>query len=118
MSFLLSGTSLRRPANLDESNSTQHVQQRLLNGRVGRDYFGDNKRVWALDYNKTNPTDYTTIRGIYNAYLQSASAVTWEVTEANYTVSSTLVHVDLTKRAFTVRGDSYISDFTLVLTEA
>lgn len=117
MSFILNGTSLRGPATIEESNSTQVAQNRTLSGAVTRDYFGSNKRVWTLEYQNTNPTDYTTIKNIYNSYLSTQSAVTWQVTETNYTVSQTNVHVDLLVRKFSVRGSSYISDFTLTLTE-
>lgn len=103
---------------MDEANSTQYAQQRTLSGRVGRDYFGDNKRVWGLDYKNVNTTDYTTIKTLYNTYLSTGATLTWEVTETNYTVSSTNVHVDLVERGFSVRGSDYLSDFTLTLTEA
>lgn len=118
MSFMLSGTSIRRPSSIDESNSTQVAQNRTLAGTVTRDYFGSNKRVWKLEYQNTNPTDYTTIKNIYDAYLSTQSAITWQITETNYTIAQTNVHVDLLMRSFSVRGSSYISDFTLILTEA
>ena len=118
MSFLLSSTAIRNPYSISESNSTQVAQQRTLAGSIGRDYFGSNKRVWKLEFKNVNPTAWTVIDGIYRTYLSTASAVTWEVTEANYTISQTSVHVDMQNRSFSVRGSSYISDFTLILTEA
>lgn len=118
MSYNLSATTIKRPTTITETNSTQVAQNRTLGGSVTRDYFGSNKRVWILEYNNTNPTDYTTIKNIYNTYLSNGTAVSWSVTETNYAVSSTTVHVDLLERGFKVKGDSYISDFTLTLTEA
>lgn len=117
MSYVLNSTTIRRPSTFAETNSTQVAQNRTLGGSVTRDYFGSNKRVWILEYSNTNPSDYTTIRSIYNTYLSTGTAVAWEVTETNYTVSSTTVHVDLLERGFKVKGDSYISDFTLTLVE-
>jgi hypothetical protein len=117
MSYLLSGTTIRGPYSIEESNSTQVAQQRTLSGAVGRDYFGSNKRIWTLEYKNTNPTAYTTIKTIYNTYLSTGTAVTWQSTETNYTIASTTVHIDLQIRQFSVRGSSYISDFTLILTE-
>lgn len=117
MSYVLSGSTLKRPSSFAETNSTQVAQNRTLGGSVTRDYFGSNKRVWVLEYNNTNPTDYTTMRNIYNTYLSTGTAVSWAVTETNYTVSSTTVHVDLLERGFKVKGDSYITDFTLTLVE-
>lgn len=118
MAFVLSGSNIKAPNSLSESNSTLVAQQRVLSGAVGRDYFGSNKKTWELRYTNTTKTNYDTINTIYQAYLSSGTAVTWEVTETNYTISSTSVHVDLQERGFSVGGADYISDFTLVLTEA
>lgn len=117
MAYILNGTTLRRPGTVDERNSTIMAQHRTLDGTISRDYMGSNKRVWILSYENTNATDYTTIRNIYDAYLSNAAAVTWEVTETNYTVSQTSVHIDLQERGFRVKGTDYLSDFDLVLTE-
>lgn len=117
MAYLLSGTTLRRPGTVDERNSTQMAQHRTLDGTISRDYFGSNKRVWILSYENVNTTDYTTIRNLYDTYLSNAVALTWEITETNYTVSQTNVHVDLVDRGFRVKGTDYLSDFDLVLTE-
>lgn len=118
MSFILNGVTIRGPYSIEESNSTQMAQQRTLSGAVSRDYFGSNKRIWTLEYRNTNPTAYSTINGIYTNYLSTGTAVTWSSTETNYTIASTTVHIDLQVRDFSIRGSSYISDFTLILTEA
>lgn len=118
MSYVLSGQTIRRPSQMDESNSTQMAVQRTLSGAINRDIFGSNKRVWTLVYDLTNKTDYDTIKGIYDSYLATNTTKTWEVTEANYTISQTRVHVDLLERGFSVKGDQYLSSFTLTLTEA
>lgn len=118
MSYLLSATTIRNPYELTEQNSTQVAQQRTLAGSVGRDYFGSNKRVWSLEYRNCKKADYDTIKTIYNTYLSTATPVAWQVTETNYTISATTVHVDLVERQFSVRGNQYLSDFNLVLTEA
>lgn len=117
MAYLLSGTSIRRPSNFKETNATQAAQQQALNGTVSRDYFGSNKRIWTLDYQNVNSTDYATIKTIYTAYLSGPTVKTWQVTETNYTVSSVNVHIDLLERGFSVKGSDYLSDFTLILTE-
>ena len=118
MSYVLSGTTIRAPHELAEANSTQVAQNRTLSGSVTRDYFGSNKRVWKLEYRNVMPTDYDTIKTIYTSYLTNAAAKTWEVTETNYIVAQTSVHLDLVERGFSVRGNDYLSDFTLILTEA
>lgn len=118
MTYVLDAVSIRAPHNMEEQNSTQYAQVRTLAGSVGRDYFGANKRLWALDFLNTKKADYDAIKAIYDSYLSTGTAKSWSVTEANYDVSSTTVHVDLTRRKFNVGGTSYISDFTLILTEA
>lgn len=118
MAFLLSGTTIRAPFEFEERNSTQVAQHRTLDGSIRRDYFGSNKRVWVLNYRNTKKADYDTIKTIYDSYLLTGSTKTWQVTEPNYTVSSTNVHVEVLERGFSVRGTSYISDFDLILTES
>ena len=118
MAYVLSGSNIRRPTSLEVSNSTQLAENRTLQGDVTRDFFGDNKRVWVLNYRNTNSSDFTTINNIYTTYLSSGTLVTWQITETNYTVASTNVHVDLVQRGFSVKGTDYLSDFDLVLKEA
>jgi len=118
MAYVLNGTTIRAPSNMTESNSTQMAQQRTLSGAVNRDYFGSNKRVWTLNYDNLNQTDYSTLNTIYQAYLSAGTARTWQVTETNYSVSSTSVHVDIPQRGFTIPGTDYLSNVTMVLTEA
>lgn len=118
MSYVLSGSNIRAPQEFSETNDTQVAQQRTLSGAIGRDYFGSNKRVWVLSYQNIKKSEYDTIKTIYDSYLSTASAKTWQVTETNYTISQTSVHIDLKERSFPVKGTSYISDFDLILTEA
>lgn len=118
MSYILAASTIRNPKSLDEQNSTQVAQNRTLGGSVVRDFFGSNKRIWVLNYENTKTTDFTTINSIYQTYLSTGTVVTWQVTETNYTVSPTNVHVDLLVRKFTVRGSDYLCNFTLILSEA
>lgn len=117
MAYLLDSTTIRNPHELDEGNRTQMAQHQTLDGTVRRDYFGDNKRVWQLSYRNTKKADYDEINTIYQAYLANTVPVSWEVTETNYTVSETEVHIDLIERGFSVRGTDYLSDFDLILVE-
>lgn len=116
--YILQGTNIKRPSSIEASNSTQMAQQRTLSGAVNRDYFGANKKVWVLEYQNCNKTDFDVIDTIYQAYLSTKTARTWEITETNYDVNQTNVHVDLVIRSFRVKGSDYISDFTLTLVEA
>lgn len=118
MSYLLASQSIRRPNSMTEDNNTQVAQARTLNGTINRDYFGNNKRVWKLEYRNILKADYDIINAIYQSYLSAGSPQTWQITETNYTVSQTTAHVDLLSRGFSVQGSLYLSDFTLILTEA
>lgn len=103
---------------MKESNNTQVAEVRTLSGNINRDYFGSNKRVWELDYRNLNTTDLATIKTLYTNYLATAAAVSFQVTEANYTVAAVNVHISLNERSFSIPGSSYLSDITLILTEA
>lgn len=118
MSYVLDSTTIKSPQKLEEENTTQTVQHRTLDGSVSRDQFGNNKRRWILRYRNTQKADYDTIKTIYDSYLSTGTVVTWESTETNYTIAETNVHVDLLERDFSVGGESYISSFDLILTEA
>lgn len=117
MSYLLDATTIRAPHNIEEQTVDQYAQQKTLSGAVGRDYFGSVKRIWVFDYTNTKPSDYATIKIIVDNYKATGTAKSFQSTETNYTVASTTVHLDLTRRRFSVGGDTYISDFSLILTE-
>ncbi len=117
MAYYLATQQIRAPHTIKETNSSVYVQQRTLNGQVNRDYMGENKRVWELVYRNTKKNDYLAIKAIYNTYLDTEDAVEWEATEDNYSINETMVHVNLDERELGVQGSSYISDFTLILTE-
>jgi hypothetical protein len=118
MAYLLNATSIRAPNSLSVSNSTQVAENRTLSGSITRDYFGSNKRIWTLNYENCNITEFNIINNLYTTYLNNGNVQTWQITETNYPVSSTTVHVDVVKREFSVKGTDYLSDFALVLTEA
>lgn len=118
MGYILDAVSIKRPQQMQEANNTQTAQNRTLSGAVSRDQFGSNKRVWTLKYSNISKTDFDTINAIYQSYLTNGTAKSWSVTETNYAVSATTVHVSLDEREFNVGGDGYLSEFTLILTEA
>lgn len=118
MSYVLGGSTIRPPKSMEEANNTQYAQKKTLSGTVGRDYFGSNKRIWVLHFENCTKTDYDTINAVYQTYLTTGVARTFVVTETNYAISSTNVHLDLNKRGFTIPGLDYISTFDVILTEA
>lgn len=117
MSYVLDGSEIRAPHNIDELTEDLYAQQVSLDNTRSRDYMGTTKRVWALDYTNTKVADYDTIKTIWDSYKSTATGKSFQSTETNYPIALTTVHIDMTKRRFSVGGIDYISDFTLVLTE-
>lgn len=118
MSYILDGTVIRNPMNIEDQTIDQYAQNKALDATVRRDYFGDTKRIWVLDYVNAQPSEYAVIKTIVDAYKSTVQTKTFESTEGNYVISSRLCHLDLVKRRFNVGGSDYISDFSLVITEA
>lgn len=121
MAFVLGGTTIRKPNSMTEDNSTQVAQQRTLSGNVSRDYFGSNKNVFTLKYEHVNYSDWSTINGLYQSYLTNKTTKSFQITDSNYNgagSTSRNVHIDLLSRDFNSGGTSFLSDFTLILTEA
>lgn len=121
MSWLLGGSAIRKPNSMNETNSTQVAQNRTLGGNVNRDYFGSNKNVMTLGFQSVNYSDWSTINAIYQAYLSDKTARSFQITDINYNGAFTTArscHIDLLTRDFTIPGSTYLSNFTLILTEA
>lgn len=121
MAFVLAGTEIRSPISIEERTTERYAQVQTLDGRIHRDYYNSlvgSKRVWVLAYRNTQPSEYDTIKTIYETYKNTDTVQTWEITEANYTVAQTNVHLDLIERKFGTPGSDYISEFELVLTES
>jgi len=121
MAFVLAGSDIRRPIKLQEKKLERYAQVQTLDGTINRDYYNSlvgTKRIWTLSYENATAAEYATIKTIYDTYKNTDTVQTWEVTETNYTVTSTNVHIDLIDREFSHAGTDYLSSFELVLTEA
>lgn len=116
--YTLNGTQIKAPKLMQENNNTQYAANRTLSGNNTRDYFGSNKRVWTLQFSNLTATDYATINTLYQTYLANESPMAFVVSEGNYVVTSTNVHIDFPDRTFSIGGTTYLSDCTLILTEA
>lgn len=119
MAYTLDGNTIKAPNSIAETvDNVQYAQQRTLQGTIGRDYFGDNKRIWKLSYQNIPKASYDTIKSVYDNYVATGTAVSFESTETNYTIASTNVHINIDTRGFSVGGEDYISSFSVILTEA
>ena len=120
MAFTLGGSEIKRPKSLSEIRDEQYAQQKALDGTVARDYFSSRigtKRIWSLEYENVQPSEYDIIDAVYSTYKSTDTPVAWVSDETNYTISAS-VHMDLVNRKFSQSGNQYISSFTLKLTEA
>lgn len=117
IAYILNGITIPMPHHISEENGTQYVQHRVIEGDINRDFFGNNKRVWTLQYRNSKKTNYDVIKSIYDHYLTSGQFATWEIQGDNYSVSETNVHIELPERHFSTAGRSYISDYELTLLE-
>lgn len=115
MSYLLGGTEIRRPTSMSVSRSSQYAQHRTLDGSISRDHFGDDKLIFELEYENIKPSEYTTLLTVYDDYV--TNGLRFFDTTGETVVYGTLVHVEIIPREFNIRGTSYISSTTLVLTE-
>ena len=102
---------------MSTARGKQYSEIQALTGTVSRDYFGNEKKVYILEYKDCSAEDYTTIETQYNAYLTSNSVVAFVCTDTNNTISAD-VHVDLKPQKYRQGGESYPSDFELILKEA
>ena len=119
MAYTLDGSTIKAPNSITEKvDNIQYAQQRTLQGTIGRDYFGTNKRVWKLSYQNIPKASYDTIKAVYDSYVSTGTAVPFVSTETNYTIASTNVHINIDDRGFSVGGEDYISSFSVILTEA
>jgi hypothetical protein len=116
--FTLGGTAIRSPNSMRETTQKQYAQQRPLSGSVNRKYYGSTKRVWELQYNNLNKTDYNTIRALYNSYLSTGTPQAFLLTSSGFTdFLSTNVHLSMPDTGFPKTATYYLTNFTLTLKE-
>lgn len=118
MAYLLNGSEIKRPSEIQERDSKQYAQHKTLDATVSRDSFGSAKRIWVLTYKNCNAADYNIIKTIRDTYRSNDTVISWESTESNYTIAETWVHIDMDNRVIGVPGSDYLSDFSVTLTEA
>ena len=115
--YTLNAATIRRPNEMNEERVDQCAEHRMLDNSVTRDYMGDHKRIWKLNYKDVPVSDFNTINIEYTSYIANGTPVTFACTDTNYSVSGS-VHVSLEERGFSVKGESYLCSFDLILTEA
>lgn len=111
------GVSIKRPNELVESRLPVMALQRTMAGSVATDQLNTGNRVWELTYRDVLKSDFDTINDIYQEYLGRDFTMSFQVIQSNYVVPRVQVHIDLQVRSFSVGGSSYLSNFSLILTE-
>lgn len=116
MAYLLGGVAIKRPTSMNWTRTSQYAQNKTLDGSVTRDYFGDDKNIWVLQYRNVSNSDYSAILARYDDYI--ANGVRYFDSTGEAISIGTLVHVSVDTRSFNVGGTDYLGDFSLILTEA
>lgn len=112
MAYILDGTTLRNPQELEIEELETGVAHETIDGKLKKSVT-NRRRRFVLRYQNLTRTQENTILNIWN----QQDTVTFESTETNLTVASTTVHVEVFRRAFN-RGSEYRSDLSLILTES
>jgi hypothetical protein len=121
MAYVLGGVEIRNPMGVSEKKIERFSQVQTLDGRIHRDYYNSlvgTKHIWTLEYENATAAEYSAIKTIYDTYKNTDTVQTWEVTESNFTVAETNVHIDLIERKFSTPGTDYLASFQLILTES
>ena len=112
MSYILNGTTIKRPSTMKREAIEVAGDHMTISGKTKRDITARKYR-YILSYGNITKTDADTLQTIYNL----KAVVTFQSTEANFTVSSRNVHVDIGSRDYAYPGSAYLSTFNLILTE-
>ena len=111
MSYILGATTLPNPKEFSREFIEVSSENVSLEGRTTKDIF-KRKEKFTLKFQHLTPTQVSNILSEYNA----ETTKNFQVTETNLTIAATPVHITFTSRNY-MKGETYRSDFTLVLTE-
>ncbi|GAH47232.1 unnamed protein product [marine sediment metagenome] len=111
MSYVLGATTLPNPKSLFREFVETSSENLSLQGRTTKDVFNRKER-FILKFQNLTPAQVSNILSEYNA----ETTKNFSSTETNLTIAATPVHIEFTMRNY-MKGDSYRSEFTLILTE-
>ena len=112
MSFILNSVTLPRPKKFERRVNEISKSHITLNGETRKDIVRQ-KEIYILECRMLTQAQMTEIINIYNL----KTAVNFEVTETNLTLSARSVWVNHEGRQYNTGGNEYREDITLVLEE-
>lgn len=112
MAYLLNGTTLPRPKAFTRQIIEKSGRVVTLNNTTKKDITG-RKEMFTLEFNMLTQTEINAINVIYD----TTNTVTFQVTETNLTIASTVCHMSIDKRAYNTPGNEYREDIVMVLEE-
>jgi len=115
MAYSLGGSTIKQPNSFDEKIDTQASTKLSINNDRYKDITGSQKGTWILRWGFLSPTDYATIKTIYDDHITNGNTKAFVVNETNLTINAT-VNVEFGRRKYR-KGGSYYSIFELILTE-
>ncbi len=111
MSYLLGASTLPNPKEFFREFIEASSENVSLEGRTTKDIFNRKERFF-LKFQHITPAQVSSILSEYNA----KTTKNFESTETNNVIAATPVHISFQPRDF-MKGVTYRSSFTLVLTE-
>ena len=115
MAYSLGGSTIKSPNSVAEKIDTQASTKLSINNDRYKDITGSQKNTWVLRWGFLSPTDYATIKTVFDDHITNGNTKVFAVNETNLTITAT-VNIDFRKRDY-IKGGSYYSIFELILTE-
>lgn len=112
MTYILGGITLPNPKELIREQVETAGTVNTINGITKKDIVSRKER-FTLVYQMLSQANASILLGIWGGQ----DIKTFQVTETNLTINPTSVHVEIEKREYTTKGNTYREDITLVLTE-
>lgn len=112
MAYLLGGTTLPNPKAFKRDLVEMGSSVVCIDGTTKKD-ITNRKERYTLNFEMLTQAQVSAILSIYN----DMTTKNFQVTEANLTIASTPVHIEMASREYNTGGDEYREDVTLVLTE-
>lgn len=111
MSYILGATTLPNPKSFFREFDETSSENLSLQGRTTKD-IRNRKEKFVLKFENLTPAQVSAILSEYDAQTTK----NFSSTETNLTIAATPVHIEFTMRNY-MKGESYRSEFTLLLTE-
>ena len=115
MAYSLGGSTIKSPNSVNEKIDTQASTKLSINNDRYKDITGSQKKIWVLSWGFLSPTNYATIKTVFDDHITNGTTKAFVVNETNLTINAT-VNIEFGRMEY-IKGGSYYSIFELILTE-